>query len=70
MDCEFAEFLGLNDYQVSQQKAQITQQQVTYLGYEITAGLQTLRTVRKEAICQTPEPQTAKELRMFPGVTG
>lgn len=26
LDCEFAEFLGLNDYQVSQQKAQVSPQ--------------------------------------------
>ena len=32
MDCERAEFLCLNDYQVSQQKAQITQRQVMDLG--------------------------------------
>lgn len=32
MDCEFAEFLGFNDDQVSQEKAQITQRQVTDLG--------------------------------------
>ena len=50
MDCEFAEFLGLNDYQVSQQKVQVIK--------------------RKEAICQTPELQTAKEIHTFLGMTG
>jgi len=31
-------FLGLNGYRVSPQKAQIAQQHVTNLGYEIAAG--------------------------------
>ena len=66
MDCEFAEFLF---YQVSQQKAPRTQRQGTYLGEEITAGLGTSRTARKEAICQSPEPQSAEELRAFSGMT-
>lgn len=48
----------------------MAQQQVTYLGYEITAAQQTLGTARKEAICQTPQPQTAKELCMFLGMIG
>lgn len=42
-------------------KAQVAQQQVVCLGYEITAGLWTLGAVRNEAICQTPEPRMAKE---------
>ena len=50
MDYECAEFLCFSDYQVSQKKAQIPQRQVTYLGLEITAGLGTLRTARKDAI--------------------
>jgi len=63
-------FLGLNGYRVFPQKAQIARQQVTYLGYEIAAGQRTLGTMRKEAICQTPRLQTAKELRTFLGMTG
>ncbi|KFP35832.1 hypothetical protein N324_05144, partial [Chlamydotis macqueenii] len=62
--------LGLHGYRVSPQKAQVTQRQVTRLGYEITAGQRPLGTARKEAICQTPRPQTAKELRTFLGMTG
>jgi len=31
-------FLRLNDYRVSQQKTQMTQHQVTYLGLEISRG--------------------------------
>ncbi|XP_021237979.1 uncharacterized protein LOC110390798 [Numida meleagris] len=56
-------FLGLNRYQVSLQKAQVAQQQMTYLGYETAAGMRTLGTARKETTCQTPEPHTSKELR-------
>lgn len=67
--CECAEFLCLNDDRLSQQKAPRTQRQGTDLGWEITAGLGTLRTARKEAICQSPEPQSAEELRTFSGMT-
>jgi len=47
-------FLGLNGYRVSPQKAQTAQQHVIYLEYEIAAGQRTLGTTRKEVICQTP----------------
>jgi len=63
-------FLGLNGYQVSQQKAQMIQQQVTYLGLKISRGQRELGRERKEAICWTPEPQTVKELRTFLGIIG
>lgn len=63
-------FLGLNGYRVSPQKAQIAQQQVSYLGYEVTAGQQTWGAAGKETICQTPRPQMVKELRTFLGMTG
>ena len=43
---------------------------MTYLGYEIKAGAWTMRTARKEAICQTPKAQTAKEVHTFLGMTG
>ncbi|XP_014812387.1 PREDICTED: uncharacterized protein LOC106896715 [Calidris pugnax] len=62
-------FLGLNGYRVSQQKIQMIQQQVTYLGYELSGGQRELGTGRKEAICKTPLPQTVKELRTFLGMT-
>jgi len=58
-------FLGLQGYQVSKKKAQITQREVIYLGYEIRAGQ-----ARKEAICQTLRLQPVKELRTFLGMTG
>lgn len=63
-------FLGLNGYRVSQQKAQLIQSRVTYLGFEISGGQRELGTERKETICRTPEPQTIKELRTFLGMTG
>lgn len=65
MDSKFTEFFGLNGYRISPQKAQMARQVVVYLGYEITARLGTLGTERKEAICQTPELWTAKELLTF-----
>lgn len=63
-------FLGLQGYRVSKKKAQVVKQKVIYLGYEISAGQRTLGQDRKEAICQTPKPQTVKELRTFLGMTG
>ncbi|XP_050842351.1 uncharacterized protein LOC108963651 isoform X2 [Serinus canaria] len=51
-------------------KAQVVKQKVTYLGYKVSAGQRTLGQSRKEAICQTPKPQTAKKLRTFLGMTG
>ncbi|RMC19667.1 hypothetical protein DUI87_03230 [Hirundo rustica rustica] len=63
-------FLGLQGYRVSQKKAQMVRQTDIYLGYEVSAGQRTLGQDRKEAICQTPKPQTVKELRTFLGMTG
>ncbi|RMC02474.1 hypothetical protein DUI87_20868 [Hirundo rustica rustica] len=63
-------FLGLQGYRVSKKKAQVVKQKVIYLGYEISAGQRTLGQDRKEAICQTPRPQTVKELQTFLGMTG
>uniref|UniRef100_A0A8D0ESF2 ribonuclease H n=1 Tax=Strix occidentalis caurina TaxID=311401 RepID=A0A8D0ESF2_STROC len=63
-------FWGLQGYRVSKKKAQVMQREVIYLGYEISAGKRTLGQARKEAICQTPRPQTVKELRTFLGMTG
>ena len=63
-------FLGLQGYRVSKKKAQVVRREVIYLGYEISAGKRTLGQARKEAICQTPRPQTVKELRTFLGMTG
>ncbi|KFP69452.1 hypothetical protein N310_03101, partial [Acanthisitta chloris] len=63
-------FLGLGGYRVSREKAQLVQKQVIYLGYEVSGGQRSLGTARKEAICQTPRPRTAKELRTFLGMAG
>ncbi|RMC21779.1 hypothetical protein DUI87_02648 [Hirundo rustica rustica] len=63
-------FLDLQGYRVSQKKAQMVRQTVIYLGYEVSAGQRTLGQDHKEAICQTPKPQTVKELRTFLGMTG
>lgn len=70
MGGESARLLGLQGYRVSKKKARVIQQQVTYLGYEISAGERTLRQARKEALFQTPRPQTVKELWTFLGMTG
>ncbi|GAB0202619.1 protein NYNRIN-like [Grus japonensis] len=43
---------------------------VTYLGFEILQGQRRLGTDRKEAICQIPEPKTARVLRAFLGTAG
>jgi len=63
-------FLGLRGYRVSQQKAQIVQTQVTCLGFTLSGGQHELGKERKQAICRTPKPITAKDLRTFLGMTG
>ncbi|RMC21257.1 hypothetical protein DUI87_02118 [Hirundo rustica rustica] len=63
-------FLGLQGYRVSQKKAQMVRQTVIYLSYKVSAGQRTLGQDHKEAICQTPKPQTVKELRTILGMTG
>ncbi|XP_072717160.1 uncharacterized protein [Ciconia boyciana] len=47
----------------------MVQQQVTYLGYELSGGQRELGMERKEAICRIPLPQTVKKLRTFLGMT-
>ncbi|KAJ7413877.1 hypothetical protein BTVI_42162 [Pitangus sulphuratus] len=39
-------------------EAQLVQEEVVYLGYEISRGQPSLRTTRKGAICQMPKPDT------------
>ncbi|XP_059337086.1 uncharacterized protein LOC132078776 [Ammospiza nelsoni] len=63
-------FLGLSGYRVSQQKAQLVQKEVVYLGYEVSRGQRSLGAARKEAICQMPKPETVRDLRAFLGMTG
>lgn len=62
-------FLGLQGYQVLK-KAQVVKQKVIYLGYEVSARQRASGQDRKEAICQTPKPETIKELQTFLGMTG
>ncbi|KFQ79453.1 hypothetical protein N337_01119, partial [Phoenicopterus ruber ruber] len=63
-------FLGMSGYRVSKEKAQIAQETVTYLRFEILKGQRQLGTGRKEAICCLPEPKTTRELRAFLGMVG
>ncbi|KFQ78015.1 hypothetical protein N337_01027, partial [Phoenicopterus ruber ruber] len=63
-------FLGLNGYKVSKEKAQLVRPQVTYMGVKLSGGRRELGPERKEAICQLPEPQTIRELRTFLGMAG
>ncbi|XP_027764720.1 uncharacterized protein LOC114071179, partial [Empidonax traillii] len=62
-------FLGLSGYRVSLQKAQLVQEKVIYLRYEISRGQRSLGTARKEAICQMPRPEMVRDLRAFLGMT-
>ncbi|RMC12045.1 hypothetical protein DUI87_11178 [Hirundo rustica rustica] len=55
---------------MTKKKAQVVKQKVIYVGYEISAGQRTLGKERIESICQTPRPQTTKELRTLLGMTG
>lgn len=55
---------------MSKEKAQVAQETVTYLGFEILKGQRQLSNERKEAICQLPEPQNVHELRIFLGMVG
>ncbi|RMB97323.1 hypothetical protein DUI87_26219 [Hirundo rustica rustica] len=64
---ELSEFPG---YRISQKKAQMVKQTVISLSYEVGTAPRTLGQDHKEAICQTPKPQTVKELRTFLGMTG
>ncbi|KAJ7396064.1 hypothetical protein BTVI_148866 [Pitangus sulphuratus] len=57
-------FLGLNGYRVSKNKAQVVQTTVTYLGFKILQGQRRLGQEWKEAICQLPQPQTLNRALM------
>ena len=50
--------LGTLGYRASSKKAQISWQEVTYLGYKIRQGQQWLTQAMKETILQMPEPKT------------
>lgn len=63
-------FLSQGGYEVFWEKAQIMRQKVTYLGFEIIPGQWKLETDGKEAICQVPQPTTARDLTAFLGMAG
>lgn len=63
-------FLSLSRYRVSQQKAQLVQEEVVYLGYEVSRRQRSLGAARKETICRMPKPETVRDLRAFLGMTG
>ena len=50
--------LGTLGYRASAKKVQISQQEVTYLGYKIRQGQRWLTQAMKETILQIPEPKT------------
>ncbi|XP_048200257.1 LOW QUALITY PROTEIN: protein NYNRIN-like [Perognathus longimembris pacificus] len=62
--------LGTLGYRASAKKAQICQQQVTYLGYLIKKGERWLTDARKETVMNIPEPQNSRQLREFLGTAG
>ena len=59
--------LGPLGYHTSTKKAQIAQQEVTYLGYKIRQGQRWLTQAMKETILQIPEPHQVSE---FLGTVG
>ena len=59
--------LGTLGYRVSTKKAQISQQEVTYLGYKIRQGQRWLTQAMKKTILQIPEPKTPRQVRDFLG---
>ena len=50
--------LGILGYCASAKKEQISQQEVTYLGYKVRQGQRCLTQAMKETILQIPEPKT------------
>ena len=62
--------LGPLGYHTSTKKAQIAQQEVTYLGYKIRQGKRWLIQAMKETILQIPEPKTPHPVREFLGTVG
>ena len=62
--------LGTLGYRVSAKKAQISRQEVTYLGYKIRQGQRWLTQAMKETILQIPEPKTPRQVREFLGTVG
>ena len=67
---DFLQTLGTLGCRVSAKKAQISQQEVTYLGYKIRQGQRWLTQAMKETILQIPEPKTPRQVREFLGTVG
>ena len=63
-------FLAQRGYRVSPQKAQISQQQVSYLGYDLTPAHGALSVNRKTTILELGPPKTTRQLGTFLGVAG
>nr|QLI47671.1 MAG: pol polyprotein [Reticuloendotheliosis virus] len=57
-------------YRVSGKKAQLCQEEVTYLGFKIHKGSRTLSNSRTQAILQIPVPKTKRQVREFLGTIG
>ncbi|KAK1336443.1 hypothetical protein QTO34_004250 [Cnephaeus nilssonii] len=53
-----------------QEKAQICQKEVKYLGFRITQGKRRLGPERKQAVCAIPVPSTWRQIREFLGAAG
>lgn len=62
---EILNFLKTQDYRVSQRRAQISKQQVKYLGYIINPGSRQLSPDRKLVIPGLSTPKTKKHLCTF-----
>ena len=61
--------LGTLGY-ASAKKVQVSQQEVTYLGYKIRQGQRWLTQAMKETILQIPEPKILRQVREFLGTVG
>ena len=62
---EVLNFLGAQGHRVSQTKAQISKQQVKYLGYVLNPRIRQLSPDRKQAITGLSSPKTKKHLHTF-----
>ncbi|XP_059990744.1 uncharacterized protein LOC132511542 [Lagenorhynchus albirostris] len=62
--------LGTLGYRASAKKAQICQQQVSYLGYLLKGGQRWLTESRKDTVAQIPAPKNARQVREFLGTAG
>lgn len=57
-------------YRASAKKAQLCQQEVTFLGYTLKDGRRWLTEARKKTVTQIPVPASRKQLREFLGTAG